>query len=520
MTDNSLTWHHLRLTTADEPGIVALHDADDGRDLGTLSFVLDASWTPAASLISDDEFEWTWTRRASSTQSQSPGEAWARVRMSTGPGLSWRLAMGAEGPEFRIAPPTLRWLPNAPTRNWLGGTNALLVLDDRPGDGQVTAAKLVHGLAREHRPAADESGVSIDLGPEHIGLSTQHGYSTSWVVERFASMVAATSALPSWVPTDVTPDSGRPIFIDLPDAAVTVQPSDKGPEKGSDKGDAHVITDERGSQVTATGGSHHIGVFGPGLESELLITWKHGLDDMLCDAAETIMSHVDPRSAEGFEAALVDHADTAHLLAHDAAAEFLDSYCRERLDAPASQRCAPEATPALLHWAFGDGDRMANVLDRLAPAAKGPGAMLAWLSASLAARAHGLSFDHRLPIDPGNPLCRGMLAILTGGIASPAPADAANPEPANPEPGAVPVGALPSALWEAAAWLHGPLPGRLPSNDMLATAQACAILALCPARWDSAPRLGLQLAHEIENTRAWVAAGNPDHRTLSWLVWQ
>lgn len=512
-----LEWHHLRLTAGSHAGSVALSDAEDGRPLGTLTVDFPTPWVPGPATLDDDEFEWQWTRddqpaddatapahlsstRPSSTDlssshqpsSRQPGSTRATVRISTQPGFSLRVALATHAETVAVEPPTLLWTPPGPARRWVGGSSALLVLDDRPGDGLVTAAHLSHGQAWP-----DEAGTTpppsrtrtpggsathrIALGPPLLTLTPERGYSTTWVIERFASLMNATSTLPGWLPPDCTPRAGEPLFIDLPDAAVT--------------GDVEIVTDEHGTQLSADGGTHDIGIHGPGIDSSFTITWNAGTDRVLRDVAAAILGQVDPRTARGSDAALIDRADTAHLIPHDDAERFLDDFFQELSDAPPGNSIAPEATAALLHWAFADATRMAAALQRLDGLAPGPGPMLAWLSASLAARAAMLDFDATVPMDPHDPLCGALHAILTR-------ADSPTP-----------------AVWQTIGLLHGPLPGPLPDGDSVRTAQACAILALAPTNWQVEQRLGASLAHEIEDTRAWLAASSPDGPTLSWLLW-
>lgn len=496
MSSARLDWHHLRLDVASSGALLTISDASDGRVLGTMGFDLPSSWTPVRPVVNDDEVEWQWTHSESISDGHDSApehlaqptvaahtdgpESRAVVRISTEPTLSWRIALSTSTSAVNLEPPTMIWTPATPARRWVGGSEALLILDERPSDGLATAARLARGQAwpmNDPTPGPQR----IRLGPPLVAVSPEHGYSAAWVIERFASLATATSALPTWLPRDCTPGAGEPVFLDLPDAAVT--------------SDLEVVTDEHGTQLTAEEGTHLVEVHGPGIETSFAITWNNGTDRLLRQIASGVLSQVDPRTADGSDAALVDRADTAHLIPHDQAESFLSDFCLEVIDAPQDARVDPEATPALLHWAFGDPSRMTAVLARLSHFSPGPGSMLAWLSASLAARAARIDYRAAAPIDSDDPLCLALHAILTR---APGPTD---------------------AVWTTIGLLHGPLPGPLPSADLPRTAQACAVLSLAPPTWQIEQRLGTGLAHEIEDTRAWLAAAAPDESTLSWLLW-
>lgn len=474
MPISSISWQHLRLDVAEGSAAVTLRDSSDGRRIGLLAVSLEAPWCPAGAECLDDEIEWRWSR---------PDGARALARITCGAGLVLRTAITAPGGEgLESSPPLISWKGADLVRAWLGGSQALVVLDERARDGQVLAAVLTSGfaIAPSSGPQPTDHELAIATGPEPVRLEPAHSASTTWTLRTAPHLNSTMGLLPSWMPPTITPAAGAPVRFELPDAVLVT--------------DVTTGTDEHGTQVTAESGHHEVALRGPGLDCRLTLTWNAGNRPLLTGRALRLLRTTDPRTCDAAQAAVIDRAAGEGLVPHDEAADHLETYCQELLDrGPGS--LDPLAIPVLVHWSAHSPRLLGAVLSMLGGLHPGPGAMLGWLAAGIAARSAALPVTAPPPLDADDPLCLALHDVLVGAE----------------RPG--------DAVWRTTAWLHGPLPQLRPATGRLRAALACDVLSLSPPGWHLEERLGTGVHEEIEHTRAWLASDPLSDAELAWLVW-
>lgn len=456
----TIRWEHLCLECARD-GLV-LTDREEGRTVGRAQLSVGSQWARADLVVEADEAIWRW----------SCPQARAELRLTADRTVSMRLRVTAGAREAVLSGlPALDWHGPFSCPRWPGGGSALVLLDERPGDGSVLAATQTRGHA--HR-----DGRGLVLGPDELTLATGCSWVSSWTIDRHPSLTAALGTLPAWVPARTCVGPDEPLRIELPDAAVS--------------GPGRISTDERGSVLVAAPGVHRFTVAGPGVDCLVALAWAEPAALIAGRRARHVLDG-EPRTAGDAEAMILAWADSAHELPHSQAHCFLRAWADELLD-----RSGPPVGPLAIGALVADAGpersrlvRLAGLLDALSPS---PGALLAWMSAAPALVRAGLT-PPPAPVDRDDALCRVLAATAAGAAEAPAELRAVLPR------------------------LHSGLPWPLDRERHTDTALCCAALTLVPEHWRIRPSAPRTLPELVEETRRWLCADDPDDEALAWLLW-
>lgn len=366
-----------------------------------------------------------------------------------------------------------------PPRAWLAGAEGQLSLDPAaPGIGLATLTQL-RGRCRLSDGRYWLTDLPVRLAPAGDSGSQ---YQVAWRLDVLADERVQAAALPTWWPATTSLQTGDVVALDLPDAAI-------------EGAGLQLLEDEQGTTISGQCGVHIAQVHTGRGTTDLELAFADPLPQVLGQAAEEVVSSVDPRVADAAECFLVARLASTTTGAPEWLATAVDELLHR------TSPLEPLALAAIAEAALERPELAVRLPDALARTREAPGVGLARLRSLMALQLS----DQPTHVPSGvasesTPLEAELMRLehqlITGAVRT---ADHLDP-----------------AQWRLLGLLGAGLPGH--TADPVSRAQLVAITSLAPEGIDLAARWPIPLADARERCLRRLVAERHGPDVLAWLA--